>query len=168
MSRLGLILFSFTLLVVSYFGVTNPANSLQWLFTVNPTMQITRIWLAILLLLYALFPREEFRLGPKLLKLLGLALLLVSVTTVINPEIYGLTSPDSAPLDIMMLFESTIVVLLTSLEPAWNPRYDQELEPAMERQSILHQLRRFRWQPAIKHTHIRLPSYHPRVKHAPG
>jgi hypothetical protein len=147
MNSFILIFSSLVLVEVNQFAVADPTNSFQWLLSANPAWAALRFFLAAVFVLFALFPSARQRLSVNLMRLLGFSILGMLVGAFIMPDVY----PSFGPLDLVTIFEASIVCLLASFEPSWDPVYDYEV-PGRRHITALHS--------AIKRVYDLVPKPH--------
>jgi|GEM_PF-5755532 len=147
MNRSILILFSGLLIAVSFLGVSNPTNAIEWLFAVNPAMNIVRLTLAALFLAYVFLPAARNRPAILGMRFLGIGLVAASFVSIFWPGLYGVSAIEAMPLDWLLLLESGVIALLASLEPSWDPYYDSVPLTASDREPAnKYRERRMPWQ----------------------
>lgn len=121
MNRLEVIGFSIFLLIISFFGISDPGSSFAWLMSAHDGLDVLRVSLAMILLSFGIFARRESEAAKMVFRTSGLFMMGLFLGNVAFPGLYRTMDLHIYALDVIALLEGAVVCILYSLhEPLEN------------------------------------------------
>jgi hypothetical protein len=115
MNRLEVIFVSVFLLLISFFGISSPNNSFEWLMTADNGLDVMRVCLALILIGFALSSPISSRLPSTVVTTSGFFMLGILIGNVMLPGLYQQIGLHIFALDVVAFVEGFIVCTLYGL-----------------------------------------------------
>lgn len=128
MNRLELLLVATFLMIITFFGISEPRNSFEWLLAAHEGMDGIRFVLALLLLSFGLFAPRYGIVTANVMRTAGLFMFGLLVGNVLFPDVYARAGLHIFSLDLIGLVEGSIVCTLYSFaDPELDETQDKKI-----------------------------------------
>lgn len=124
MNRLEVIFFSSFLLLISFFGISDPRNSFEWLMGAYDGLDVLRVSLALILLAFGILGNREGETTAHVFRTAGMFMLGLLAGNALFPDLYRQIDVHIMSLDVVAFIEGAVVCILYSL----NGQYDETPE----------------------------------------
>jgi len=114
MNRLELILVATFLIIITFFGISEPRNSFEWLLGAHEGLDVIRFTLALLLLTFGLFAPRYGVMTANVMRVTGLFMFGLLAGNLMFPDLSARAGIHLFSLDIIGLIEGGIICTLYS------------------------------------------------------
>lgn len=112
MYRFEVILFGLFLLIISFFGISDPHSSFEWLMAAHDGMDALRVSLALILIAFGIFAPRNGEMTNMVFRTASLFMLGLFAGNMLLPDLYRQIDLHIMALDVVALIEGSIVCML--------------------------------------------------------